>query len=151
MIDTLKKFLNKTLVISTPKQVDESELVRLAAAVLLVEVMHADHRVDTSERAAIGRALQICFSLSPDEAEALLVKAEMRVSDVTSLHEFTSVLHQHLDNSEKVKLLEQIWRIVLADKEIDKYEEHLVRQIAELLYVSHSDYIKAKLQAQNSE
>ena len=45
-------------------------------------------------------------------------------------------------------LIEQIWRIILADDDVDKYEEHLVRRIAELLYVSHRDFIRAKLIAQ---
>ena len=75
-------------------------------------------------------------------------QAEDRVKDVTSLHEFTSLLHGRLSNEEKVMLIEQIWRIILADDYVDKYEEHLVRRIAELLYVSHSDYIRAKLSAQ---
>ena len=38
-------------------------------------------------------------------------------------------------------------KILMADDEVDKYEEHLVRRIAELLYVSHRDYIRAKLSA----
>ncbi|MCG6934929.1 MAG: TerB family tellurite resistance protein [Proteobacteria bacterium] len=149
MIDTLKNFLTHSLRPSMlEKQTDEWELTRLAAAVILVEVMYADHRVEASEREAVVRSLQFCFSLSPDEAHALLDQAETRVKDVVSLHEFTSLLHQHLDTDEKVNLLEQIWRIVLADEEVDKYEEHLVRQIANLLYISHSDYIRAKLRAQ---
>ncbi|HID50263.1 MAG TPA: TerB family tellurite resistance protein [Chromatiales bacterium] len=147
MIDALKRFLDQTLKPSAQPARDETGLVQMAAAVLLVEVMHADHRVEARERAAVERALQHCFALSPAAAGNLLDQAEARVRDVTSLHEFTSVLHRNLERQEKVELLEQIWRIVLADEEVDRYEEHLVRQIAELLYVSHSDYIRAKLRA----
>ena len=149
MIDALKKLLAQTLPPSSSQSdLSEEESIRLAAAVLLVEVMHADHRVEASERQAVMRALQACFSLSPEDAGTLLERAEARVRDVTSLHEFTSRLHRHLDRAEKVDLLEQIWRVVLADEELDRYEEHLVRRIAELLYLSHSDYIRAKLRAQ---
>jgi len=120
----------------------------MAAAVLFVEVMHADHQVDKRERQIVMRALLESFSLSRKDAEELLQQAEERVKDVTSLHEFTSLLHSRLSNEEKVMLVEQIWRIILADNDVDKYEEHLVRRIAELLYVSHRDYIRAKLNAQ---
>jgi uncharacterized tellurite resistance protein B-like protein len=32
---------------------------------------------------------------------------------------------------------------------VDKYEEYLIRQVAELTYVPHSDYIRAKLVAKD--
>lgn len=149
MIEAIKKFIQKEgdrdkLVTGAHKQ----QLIRLAAAVLFVEVMHADHKVDKREQRVVRQALQESFSLSSHEADELRQLAEDRVKDVTSLHEFTSLLHGRLSNEEKVMLLEQIWRVVLADNDVDKYEEHLVRRIAELLYIKHSDYIRAKLNAE---
>lgn len=149
MISTIRKLLNKNVARDkSMDSLDKQELIRMAAAVLFVEVMHADHQVDKRERQIVMRALLESFSLSRKDAEELLQQAEERVKDVTSLHEFTSLLHSRLSNEEKVMLVEQIWRIILADNDVDKYEEHLVRRIAELLYVSHRDYIRAKLNAQ---
>jgi uncharacterized tellurite resistance protein B-like protein len=149
MISTIRKLLNKNAARDkSMDSLDKQELIRMAAAVLFVEVMHADHQVDKRERQIVMRALLESFSLSRKDAEELLQQAEERVKDVTSLHEFTSLLHSRLSNEEKVMLVEQIWRIILADNDVDKYEEHLVRRIAELLYVSHRDYIRAKLNAQ---
>lgn len=148
MIEVIKQFLQKDREQdSKVSGIDKQHLIKMAAAVLFVEVMHADHKVDKRERQLVKQALQECFSLSGYEAEELLQLAEERVKDVTSLHEFTSILHSRLNNEEKIMLLEQIWRIVLADNNVDKYEEHLVRRIAELLYIKHSDYIRAKLNA----
>ncbi|MBU2040206.1 MAG: TerB family tellurite resistance protein, partial [Gammaproteobacteria bacterium] len=31
------------------------------------------------------------------------------------------------------------------------YEEHIIRRIAELLYVPHSEFIRAKLEARDSQ
>jgi len=149
MIEAIKQFLQKDR--ESDKSVsamDKQQLIKMAAAVLFVEVMHADHKVDKRERQVVKQALQESFSLSSHEAEELFQLAEERVKDVTSLHEFTSILHGRLTNEEKVMLLEQIWRIVLADNDVDKYEEHLVRRIAELLYIKHTDYIRAKLNAE---
>lgn len=149
MIEAIKQFLQKDR--ESDKSVsamDKQQLIKMAAAVLFVEVMHADHKVDKRERQVVKQALQESFSLSSHEAEELFQLAEERVKDVTSLHEFTSILHGRLTNEEKVMLLEQIWRIVLADNDVDKHEEHLVRRIAELLYIKHTDYIRAKLNAE---
>jgi len=149
MIEAIKKMLQKGG--DRDKSVagiDKQQLIKMAAAVLFVEVMHADHMVEKRERQIVKQALQESFLLSSHEAEELLQLAEERVKDVTSLHEFTSLLHGQLTNEEKVMLLEQIWRIALADNDVDKYEEHLVRRIGELLYIKHSDYIRAKLNAE---
>ena len=148
MISKFRKLLEQTLASDTVAGgADKQELIRMAAAVLFVEVMHADHQVVKRERQVVKHALVESFSLSTQDAEELLKQAENRVRGVTSLHEFTSLLHSQLNNEEKIILIEQIWRIILADDEVDKYEEHLVRRIAELLYVSHRDYIRAKLSA----
>jgi len=149
MIEAIKKLIQKDGGRDKPVTgAHKQQLIRLAAAVLFVEVMHADHKVDKREQQVVRQALQESFSLSSHEADELRQLAEDRVKDVTSLHEFTSLLHGRLSNEEKVMLLEQIWRVVLADNDVDKYEEHLVRRIAELLYIKHSDYIRAKLNAE---
>ena len=70
--------------------------------------------------------------------------AENRAKDVISLHEYTSILNRSFDVSAKHKLLEKIWEVVFSDKDMNKYEEHLVRNIAELLYISHADFIRIK-------
>lgn len=149
MISKFRKLLEQKIAgDKATASANKQELIKMAAAVLFVEVMHADHQVDKRERPLVRHALIESFSLSKQDADDLLQQAEERVKDVTSLHEFTSLLHGHLSGEEKVMLIEQIWRIILADDEVDKYEEHLVRRIAELLYVKHSDYIRAKLSAQ---
>jgi uncharacterized tellurite resistance protein B-like protein len=35
--------------------------------------------------------------------------------------------------------------VAYADGDLDKYEEHLIRRVAELIYVPHEEYIRAKL------
>jgi uncharacterized tellurite resistance protein B-like protein len=48
---------------------------------------------------------------------------------------------------EKNNIIENLWRVAYADSYIDKYEEYYIRKIADLLHISHSNYIKAKLEA----
>ena len=52
--------------------------------------------------------------------------------------------------SERIKLIESMWKIAYADGNIDKYEEHIIRKVSNLIYVAHSDFIKAKINAKES-
>jgi uncharacterized tellurite resistance protein B-like protein len=54
------------------------------------------------------------------------------------------VLHTELDYGEKEKIIEMLWRIALADKVLDKYEDYMIGKIAELLYVARGDVIRLK-------
>ncbi len=150
MLDKIRQFLQQRSQAAAGSDLDKAALIARAAAILFVEVMYADHEVDAREAAAVQDALQACFNLDADAAQALLNEARQQVEQVTPLHEFTSLLHRNLGPEEKQSLLEQIWRIVMADERVDKYEEHLVRRIASLLHVSHSDFIRAKHKAQQA-
>ncbi len=120
---------------------------RLAVATLLVEIARADFEVDTSERTAIRRMLGAAYGLDPGLAEELLVRAERTVEEAVSLHEFTSRLNEELSPEEKTEIVEMLWRVAFADGRLDKYEEHLVRKAADLLYVPHRRFIRAKFKA----
>jgi uncharacterized tellurite resistance protein B-like protein len=49
-----------------------------------------------------------------------------------------------------MKLVENMWRVAFSDQKLDKYEEALIRKVADLIYVSHQDFIKTKLAARDS-
>ncbi len=57
-------------------------------------------------------------------------------------------MNQHYDHAMKRRVIEMMWHMVYADGEKDHYEEHLMRQVADLLYISHSEFIQARHQAE---
>ncbi|MDX1811364.1 MAG: TerB family tellurite resistance protein, partial [Gammaproteobacteria bacterium] len=59
-------------------------------------------------------------------------------------YEFTSLINNGFSPEEKVKIIELMWQVAYSDKELEKYEEALVRKIADLLYVPHTAFIAAK-------
>jgi uncharacterized tellurite resistance protein B-like protein len=120
--------------------------LQLAAAALLIELSKADYQRDARERDVIVQAIRTSFGLDEITLAALLSNAEAASDKATSLYEFTSVLNQHYSDAEKFALIRQLWRVAGADGNIDKYEDHLIRQIAELLYVPHQQFIRAKLE-----
>ena len=118
---------------------------RLAVATLLVEIARADFEVDSSERTAIRRMLASAYGLDPGTVRSLVEEAERAVEEAVSLYEFTRRLNDELSPPEKVEIIEMLWRVAFADGRLDKYEEHLVRKAADLLYVPHRRFIRAKL------
>lgn len=118
--------------------------LRLAAAVLMVEVGLADSAIDGGERMVMEHTLRDSFKLSPEEAGDIIRLAEQEADHAVSLQEFTSLLNKSLNAVEKRQLVEILWRVAFADRVVDKYEEYHIRKIADLLYVTHRDYIRAK-------
>ena len=118
-----------------------------ACIALLLETSMADEVLDESELMALKNTLQKDFQINEDEIDELIDLAKENVEDSTSLYEFTRDINDNFDAAERVKLIESMWKIAYADGNIDKYEEHIIRKVSNLIYVAHSDFIKAKLSA----
>jgi uncharacterized tellurite resistance protein B-like protein len=120
---------------------------RLAAAALLVETARADFTQDASEQEALQQLLVKTLKLDAPEVQALVAAAAERVDEATSLYEFTRVINDYYSARQKRQLIGDMWAVAYADGNLDKYEEHLIRRVAELTYVPHQDYIRTKLEA----
>lgn len=121
-----------------------AEAVRRATAVLLVEAIRADHDASPAERAALVALLQRHFGMAAADAEALVAEAERAADKAVSLYDFTRVLNEALDAAEKLGVVELLWRASLADGHLDRYEDHLVGKVAELLYVPRGDVVRLR-------
>lgn len=124
----------------------EHEL-RLAAAVLMIEVMRADHHLAPEEETKLVQLIRRHFDLDDEDARDLIAIAHGEADNSVSLQGFTRQLTDSLDVNERGHIVELLWELAYADEHIDRYEEHLVRQIAEWLYVPHSSFIRARHRA----
>ena len=145
MWQKIKEWFNKP---EDQSREDLEHELNLACAVLLVEMQRADHEIAAEEEEAVVQMLAKRFELDGSEAGELLALAKDRTNEAVSLHEFTSLLHDHFDTRQKRRLLEMLWRAAYADGIIHKREEGLIRQVAELLYIPHKDFVQIKLQVQ---
>jgi uncharacterized tellurite resistance protein B-like protein len=145
MIDQIKQFFSTRIDEPDGEPVHQKQL---ATAALMVEIMVIDRTLDKQEQQIIQQILETRFSLSQEEIETLLSLAHSEVRDATSLFQFTRLINDHFDVQEKRQLVENLWRVAFADNRLDKHEEALIRRISDLLYVSHSDFIRAKHRAQ---
>jgi uncharacterized tellurite resistance protein B-like protein len=132
--------------ISNPEG-DLSHRQQLAAASLMVEVMVIDRHLEKEELAVIQRILRQKFQLDEAEIDNLITLAQQEVDESTSLYQFTRLVNDHFDQQSKNALIMNLWQVAFADDEIDKHEEAIIRRIAELIYVPHSDFIRAKHEA----
>lgn len=129
-----------------PEQaVDPQQQARLAAAVLLVEIGKADLTLDTAEMDVIRQALSDNFGISAADADALLQQARQERDTSVSMRPYIEALTESTDRETRRQLLTSLWQVAFADGELDNYEEQLMRRIADMLYLSHADFIQTKL------
>lgn len=126
----------------------DTPTMNLAMASLLCEVANADHQVDPREEAAKVQLLIKLLDIDEARAIDLLAEAMVRSEKSVSLYEFTTKLRE-LKPEERFQLIEAMWQVAYADGIIEPMEEAVIRQVAELIYLDHSDFIRAKLSAKN--
>lgn len=132
----------------TDKEAERARALRLATAVLMADVARADYDFDEDEFTKLLDLVQLHFGLSAEDATQLANEASEVAEDLVSLHEFTSLLHKNLDETEKEEVVALLWRIAYADGSLDKYEDSLVLKISDLLYVSRGRVMQLKAEAQ---
>ena len=144
MISKIKGFFAKNVLESDDASVKSEQL---AAAALLVEVMVIDGNLDEQELASISQTLCQILELSSDQVDELILLSRDEVPEATSLYQFTREINTHFSADQKMKLLTAMWRVAYADGHLDKHEEGIIRRVADLLHILHSDYIRCKLAA----
>ncbi|MDA0279911.1 MAG: TerB family tellurite resistance protein [Proteobacteria bacterium] len=147
MVESIKSFFENKLTKKEEEEAPSSAMSRvdLTCAALLVEVMNSDHELDEREHQEFMAVLQQSYNIAESDLEELTQLAKDEAFEATSLYEFTKLINDSYDYEQKVGLIENMWRIAFSDKRLDKYEDHLIRKVSELIYVSHSDFIKTKL------
>lgn len=125
--------------------------LRVATALLLIEVARADYDDAFAEQESMLASLQQFFALDDSAAALLLEEARGEADRAVELQQFTRLLHEQLSVAEKQRVIEMLWQVALADRRLDKHEDHLVRRIAELLYVPHSDLIRIRNRVRGAE
>ena len=133
---------------SATSATDREAAVRLATAVLMIDVARADYVFEESEFDHVLKWIETHFGLSPEEAAELVNKAGDKAEDLISVHEFTQLLHKHLSEDEKANIVSLLWQIAYADGRLDKYEDSLVLKISDLLYVSRGRVMRLKHDAE---
>lgn len=146
MLRTLKAFFEDRIA-SLAVADDSANALPMAVAALLIEIAQSDQEHHVDERIAIIGAVSRVCGIAENEMTALLEAAENAAAESVSFYDFTSVINERFDRAQKYELLLALWRIAYADGRLDHYEEYYIRRLADLLHLSHSEFIRAKHQA----
>ena len=154
MLTAIRRFFEESLDPSAKdsrhSRARRSDPLALATAALMIEVMRVESGDDPTAFARITAALEEIFGLPHTEIEELIGLAEQELADATDLYQFTRLINQHWGQTERIKLIRNMWQVAWADGTVHHYEEHLIRRIADLIHVRHSDFIAAKRATRDS-
>jgi uncharacterized tellurite resistance protein B-like protein len=145
MLLKLHDWFNKHL---SQSEMPAEHTVQVATAVLLYEVMRADHKFDVQEQAVYRQQLEKHFLLDIDELNLLCELTSKRVDEAVDFHQFTRLINDNCDPQQKRCMLDSLWLVAFADHDLSADEEYTIRKIADLLYIPHNQFIKSKLAAQ---
>ena len=147
MLDAIKAFFSDKI-ISRRDLAPSDHQLHLATAAVLLEVGIADFEIAEEELVEIASALKNQFNFSAAETEQLLQLAIKEHQEHSSMHPFLRLINENFSLQQKCDIVEDMWKVAYADERLDKYEEYRIRKIANLLYVPHKDFIRAKLRVQ---
>lgn len=145
MLELVKRLLDRK---QDADPVERERMIRTATASLLVEMVRVDASVLGEEAAELHALLGRHFGLSADEAKALVTDAEQEVDAAASLYAFIKQLNGVLNEGDKARVLEMLWRIALSDQQLDRLEETLVRKVGDMLKLSSNEVARTKAKVQ---
>ncbi|MCP4044117.1 MAG: TerB family tellurite resistance protein [Gammaproteobacteria bacterium] len=148
MINTIRQFFDQHILTdgSGGDGDDFEHRQRLATAALLIEMTRADFSVTDAEQQALVKTVRRIYGLNEEETHELVRLAGEELDNATSLYQFTTLINQNFSPAQKRHVVELLWEMAYADGTLNKYEEHLVRKVADLIYVSHAVFIQTKHQ-----
>jgi uncharacterized tellurite resistance protein B-like protein len=122
----------------------------IAACVILLEAAHADNECTDEEISHILDTIKSTFELTHEYADELLELAREEREEAIELWQFTNTINQEYTREEKLQVMEAVWRIIYADGQLEKHEDHLANKLAYLMHLSHREKIETKLRAKES-
>ncbi|MCA1773895.1 MAG: TerB family tellurite resistance protein [Halomonas sp.] len=144
MLDTIQQFFQRTL--AQPEQRENQTItLELASAALLFEIARADYNTSDAELAALREMLLQRYQLNEADVDELMALAQDEVEDAVDHYQFVSLIKEEYGYDQRCELVALMWQLAWADGSVDALEEHRIRRLADLLHVSHSDFIRTKL------
>jgi len=93
MLVSIKRFFELHIVSASGEHADPQQALRIAVAVLLVEIAEADYQNDPKERDELEGIVRDQFELTEAEAAELIALARSEHSNSTDYFQFTSLIN----------------------------------------------------------
>ena len=105
----------------------------LSIACLLIHAARIDKNYSSHEKKIIKETL-IKLGATNEDMIGLIEKAEILEKDSNQILEFTKEV-KNMEENDKIKIVETLWRIIYSNNEADIYETSLMRRLGGLLYI----------------
>ncbi len=138
----------RRLLMSTGHAELQPEDARLAIASVLVMAARADGKYEADEEAMIDRVLMARFGLTEALAKGLRDEGEQAEAEAIDIYQFTKAIRASIPHDDRLAIVEELWRVVLADGMRDPHEDTLMRQIVDRLGLSPMDSALARQKVQ---
>jgi uncharacterized tellurite resistance protein B-like protein len=148
MIAKIRRFFEDNLLLGEQKPQENEKQIELACITLMIELAKVDQSIDDNEFNIIRKAAKKTFNIADEKIDEIIELALEESKQSTSLYQFTDLVNNHYSDDKKYQLVLAMWKVAFADGELDKYEEHLIRKVADLTYVPHVKFMEAKFNAQ---
>jgi len=148
MISKLLRALRHALKPETTLPNLDSTALNEAIATLLIEAARVDDKTTEADIAEAKKSLKLLANINSEQADVLIGKVSIPKNRPTSYLPLTRTINQNLDYDKKCVLIGAMWAIAHSDSHIDPHEDHIIRKISDLIYVSHRDFIDQKIKSQ---
>lgn len=151
MLNFLKQLLTSSCQedSGSEKGISHEKKIQVATCAIFLEIAKADEGFTNEEREKIISIMKSTFDLSDDYARELIELAEQAVDRSVSVYEFTDQVNSNFSADEKYEILMNLWRLIYIDKQLDKYEDFLIKRIGNNLHFGHGEIMAAKLQVKH--
>jgi uncharacterized tellurite resistance protein B-like protein len=152
MLGRIKEFFKgtATLVVDSTGAAT-SEDVQVATGVLLLEIAGADKDYDPGETRTIFRTLEKVFQIDHKRALELLEIADAARGEKQKIDEFIQCINKHFTPKQRQLVLAMVWKVVLADNVIDKFEARYATQLKFRLQLTDEHAAQAKQMAESGK
>ena len=121
-------FKNKEKIISK----DNASLCKIAA--LLIHAAKIDENYEETEKDIIKKTL-IELGAEKSNMDDIISKATTIEENSNQILDFTREI-KNSPESDKIKIIESLWKIIYSNNNADMYETNLMRRLAGLLYIN---------------
>ena len=123
-------------------------LIKVAA--LLIHAAKIDENYSKHEEEIIKKTL-VGLGANKENTEKIIEDGKKIETNSNQILEFTKEV-KNMNDKDKIKIIENLWRIIFSNKEADIYETSLMRRLAGLLYIDNKTMgdIKNKIQNEYS-
>ena len=103
-------------------------------AALLIHTAKIDEAYDEKEKDIIKKTL-IELGAKSSSIDKLITDAAILEENSNQILDFTKEI-KNSPESDKIRIIESLWRIIYSDDNADVYETNLMRRLAGLLYIN---------------